>query len=75
MKQVLIILINIYQKFISVALKNLLGINSSCRFHPTCSEYARISIEKFGTFKGLSMAFSRFLKCQPFYKINYGRNF
>ena len=37
----------------------------SCRFTPTCSEYARQAIAKHGPFKGLYLAVRRLLKCHP----------
>ncbi len=37
----------------------------SCRFTPTCSEYARQAIEKHGPFRGLLLAVKRILKCHP----------
>lgn len=68
MKKVFIYGINIYQNVISYLLKNILGVSHFCRFRPTCSEYARISIEREGVIKGTYMAFVRILKCQPLYK-------
>jgi len=38
----------------------------SCRFVPTCSEYARDAIEKYGALRGTGMAIWRLLRCQPF---------
>jgi hypothetical protein len=38
----------------------------SCRFTPTCSEYARLAILKHGPFKGCMLAVGRLLRCQPF---------
>lgn len=38
---------------------------SSCRFQPTCSEYARQAILKHGPFKGLALAVWRILRCNP----------
>lgn len=38
---------------------------SSCRFQPTCSEYARQAIRKHGPFKGLALAIWRILRCNP----------
>lgn len=70
MKKILKLLIVFYQKFISPSLKQLLGISDSCgscRFSPTCSEYARQSIEKKGVLKGVYFSIVRVLKCQPFY--------
>lgn len=68
MKKLTITLIDIYQKFISYFLKNILGVSHFCRFRPTCSEYAKISIQETGIVKGTYMALIRILKCQPLYK-------
>jgi putative membrane protein insertion efficiency factor len=38
----------------------------SCRFVPTCSEYAREAIELHGALRGTGMAVWRLLRCQPF---------
>ena len=38
---------------------------SSCRFTPTCSEYAVQAIKKHGPFKGLYLAIRRLLRCHP----------
>ena len=38
----------------------------SCRFVPTCSEYAREAIERHGALRGSGMALYRLLRCQPF---------
>ena len=37
----------------------------SCRFTPTCSEYARQAIAKHGPFKGLWLAIKRLSRCHP----------
>ena len=61
MKKLLLKLIQIYQ--------NLpLSSHSKCKFYPTCSEYAKIAIKKYGTFKGLLLTLKRILKCNPFSK-------
>ena len=39
--------------------------NGYCRFHPTCSEYAREAIMTFGPINGLYLAIKRFLRCHP----------
>ncbi|MEA1996384.1 MAG: membrane protein insertion efficiency factor YidD [Gemmatimonadota bacterium] len=39
----------------------------ACRFYPSCSEYARLSIEKYGPYKGLRLSALRLLKCHPFH--------
>ena len=40
----------------------------ACRFEPTCSEYARAAVEKYGAIKGTWMGAKRILRCQPFCK-------
>ena len=57
--KLLIRLIRFYQKFISP----LLG--QSCRFHPTCSQYAVEALSNHGALKGSSLAIKRILKCNP----------
>ncbi|MGM9709050.1 MAG: membrane protein insertion efficiency factor YidD [Prevotella sp.] len=37
----------------------------SCRFQPTCSEYARQALQKYGPFKGMWLAIRRLLRCHP----------
>lgn len=37
----------------------------SCRFTPTCSEYARLAIKKYGPLKGMYLALKRLLRCHP----------
>ena len=37
----------------------------SCRFTPTCSQYAIEAIGKYGPFKGLYLAVRRVLRCHP----------
>lgn len=40
----------------------------ACRFEPTCSEYTRQAVEKYGALKGTWMGLKRILRCQPFCK-------
>ena len=40
----------------------------ACRFEPTCSEYPRQAVEKYGALKGTWMGLKRILRCQPFCK-------
>jgi putative membrane protein insertion efficiency factor len=39
----------------------------ACRFSPTCSEYARIAVLKYGAVGGSVRALWRLLRCQPFH--------
>ncbi len=41
---------------------------ASCRFTPTCSQYAYEAISKYGAMKGGRLALKRLLRCNPFYK-------
>lgn len=67
MKQVFVHVVSFYQKIISPFLKQLLGVQSTCRFSPTCSEYAKITVQRYGIVKGGYLSVVRILKCQPFY--------
>lgn len=37
----------------------------SCRFTPTCSQYAKEALKKYGPIKGLYLATKRILRCHP----------
>lgn len=62
MKKILLFIINIYQKYFSGKL------GRKCRFYPTCSEYSKNAIKKYGTIKGLYLSIKRILKCNPLNK-------
>ena len=68
MKKVLIWLIEQYQKHISIWLKSK---NINCKFYPTCSEYTKQAIEKYGAGKGIFLGIWRILRCNPFSKGGY----
>ena len=68
MKKIFINLINFYQKYIS---KNLENKNIKCKYYPTCSEYTKQAIEKYGILKGCILGSVRILKCNPFSKGGY----
>ncbi|MGL4534472.1 MAG: membrane protein insertion efficiency factor YidD [Fusobacteriaceae bacterium] len=61
MKKILLLLIRIYQKYIS----KIFG--KKCRFYPSCSEYTYKAIEKYGVIKGCYLGLRRILKCHPFH--------
>ena len=65
MKKLFIGMINFYQKHIS----KLFG--AKCRFYPTCSEYTKEAIIKFGSLKGTWLGFKRIIRCHPFGKFGY----
>lgn len=68
MKKFFIFLIKIYKKYLSPFFEQK-GIR--CKYYPTCSEYAKQSIEKYGAFKGVFFSIKRFCKCNPFSKGGY----
>ena len=61
MKKLLLKLIDIYQHM-------PLFSHNKCKYYPTCSNYAKEAITKYGTFKGSILAIKRILKCNPFSK-------
>lgn len=73
LKTYLIKLINFYQKFLSLPISRLLeyvGLlrNNSCVFYPTCSEYTKEAIKKYGILKGFFLGTRRILRCHPWQK-------
>ena len=61
-RKLMMFLIGIYQKYIS----RLFG--RKCRFYPTCSEYTKQAIDKYGIIKGSLKGIKRILKCNPFHE-------
>ncbi len=65
MKIVALGLIRAYQLVLSPLLP------PSCRYHPTCSEYTRQAIERYGFWRGAFMGIRRICRCTPFHKGGY----
>lgn len=65
-RRVFIAPIKLYRRHIS-ALKG----SPTCRFTPTCSEYAIEAIEEWGVIIGAALALYRVLRCNPFCKAGY----
>ena len=65
MKTWLIWLIIAYRNFISPLFP------PSCRFQPTCSQYALEAIARFGVIRGSWLAIHRILRCHPFHEGGY----
>jgi putative membrane protein insertion efficiency factor len=63
MKKILIKFIELYQI-------TPLHTHSMCRFTPTCSEYMKECIERYGI-KGIFKGIKRILRCHPFGKYGY----
>jgi putative membrane protein insertion efficiency factor len=47
------------------AIRPLLGAN--CRFYPSCSDYAREAIERYGVLKGAWLTLRRVGRCHPYH--------
>lgn len=58
-----------YQKFISPLYhatgRAIFGANFACRFTPTCSEYTKLAIKKYGIIQGGILGVKRILSCHP----------
>ena len=68
MKKILLQLIDFYKKNISLWIESK---NIKCKFYPTCSEYTKQAIEKYGAIKGVRLGIYRILRCNPFSKGGY----
>lgn len=64
LKKLGIFLIKIYQKISALT-------PGVCRFYPTCSEYTKQAIEKYGFFKGCWLGLKRISKCHPLHPGGY----
>jgi uncharacterized protein len=51
--------ISLYQRLLSPA------VGERCKYHPSCSQYAKQAIERFGILRGLVLAAWRLLRCNP----------
>ena len=68
MKRILIFFIKVYKRNLSPIL-SFLGFH--CKYYPTCSEYTKQAIEKYGTLKGIWLGFKRICRCNPWSKGGY----
>lgn len=59
-RRIVLLPIRGYQKFISP------GLPPSCRFSPSCSQYALEAVSKHGALKGLWLGARRLVRCHPF---------
>lgn len=65
LKRPLMLLISIYKICVSPVLP------PSCRFYPSCSDYARGAIDSHGALRGVALAVKRLLKCHPYHDGGY----
>lgn len=61
-RKILVKIIRLYQKYISPCM------GKHCKYYPTCSEYTRQAVDKYGIIKGSLLGIIRILKCNPFSK-------
>ena len=54
--------IKLYQRAVSPMLPN------SCRFHPSCSQYTALAVQRYGVLRGILMGSWRIIRCNPFSK-------
>lgn len=62
MRTILIALIRLYRYAISPFL------GSSCRYHPTCSQYALEAISRYGAMRGGWLGLKRIGRCHPWHE-------
>ncbi len=67
---IVILFIKVYQKTLSFdhGLMKVFRPYGSCRYHPTCSEYAIDALTKYGLIKGCAKSAWRILRCNPWSK-------
>lgn len=59
--RLLLLFIKLYQLTISPY------VSGSCRFEPSCSNYAILALKKHGTLKGTALTLKRLVKCGPWH--------
>lgn len=66
MKQIIVGIINFYQTFLSFdkGLLSFMAPGGACKYSPTCSEYTKQMVEKYGVIKGLILGGKRILTCR-----------
>jgi len=65
MRGLTVAVLRVYKRFISPMLP------STCRFHPTCSEYMMEAVQRYGTARGILLGLRRLSKCHPFHEGGY----
>ena len=66
-RRIVLFLLSIFMLLV----RPLLGPKGVCRFTPTCSQYAKEAINKYGVFKGGWLTLMRIVKCHPFHAGGY----
>jgi putative membrane protein insertion efficiency factor len=61
LKKFAVFMVRVYQ----FAISPFIGGRCACRFTPTCSEYTKQAIEKYGVLRGVYMGIKRIGRCRP----------
>ena len=61
MRKLIVGILRFYKRMLSPLLP------SSCRYYPSCSDYMRQAVEKYGVAQGIWMGVKRLLRCHPFH--------
>ena len=69
MRKCLLKIIEFYQNYVSAYLLQMWNIH--CKFEPTCSEYTKQAIQKYGAIRGTWKGLKRVIRCNPFSKGGY----
>ena len=62
MRKLIVAFLRLYKLAISPMLP------SACRYYPSCSDYMRQAVEKYGPVRGLWMGIKRIARCHPFHQ-------
>lgn len=67
MKRIIFNLINFYQKYLSFGsgILRIFAPGGACMYYPTCSEYTKQAILKYGILKGGWLGIKRVISCNP----------
>lgn len=61
MRKLIVAILRLYKSVVSPLLP------SACRYYPSCSDYMREAVEKYGPVRGLWMGIKRLARCHPFH--------
>ena len=62
MRKLIVAILRLYKWALSPMLP------SACRYYPSCSDYMRQAVEKYGPARGVWMGIKRIARCHPFHQ-------